>query len=60
MMDSASPLEVWPIKEIMATVPVTKNHLHGRLYYLVKSTLRAVLRQFHRPIDQISTLVSEF
>ncbi|KAH8787232.1 hypothetical protein BGZ57DRAFT_939940 [Hyaloscypha finlandica] len=34
MMDSASPLEVWPIKEIMATVPVTKNHLHGRLYYL--------------------------
>ncbi|KAH8790926.1 hypothetical protein F5882DRAFT_427554 [Hyaloscypha sp. PMI_1271] len=58
MMDSASPLEVWPIKEIMATVPVTKNHLHGRLYYLVKSTLRAVLQQYHRPTDQISTLVS--
>ena len=59
MMDSASPLEVWPIKEIMATVPVTKNHLHGRVYYLVKSTLRAVLQQNHRPTDQISTLVSE-
>lgn len=39
-------------------VPVTKNDFYGGLHYLVKSTLQAVLRQYHRPSDQIPTLAS--
>ncbi|PMD57810.1 uncharacterized protein K444DRAFT_653762 [Hyaloscypha bicolor E] len=37
MMDSASPVGSWPIKEIMAMVPVTKNDFYGGLHYLVSN-----------------------
>jgi hypothetical protein len=40
MMDSANPLEGWPIEDIMGMAPVAKNDLYGGLYHLVKGFLQ--------------------
>ena len=53
MMDSADPLQGWPVDEIIRNAPLAKNDLYGSLFFY----LQDVLWQF---CDRISKLKVDF
>ncbi|KAL9041133.1 MAG: hypothetical protein Q9214_004213 [Letrouitia sp. 1 TL-2023] len=45
MLDSADPLEGWPINEVLKKAPTAKNDLYGSLYFYLQDTLWQFCRQ---------------
>ena len=45
MMDSANPLEGWPLKDVLRKSPFAKNDLYGRLFVYVHDALLKFCRR---------------
>ena len=56
MLDSADPLQGWPIDEIIQKAPLAKNDLYGSLF----SYLQDVLWQFCRQIGRLRVSIQLF
>jgi hypothetical protein len=45
MMDSANPLEGWPLKEVLKKAPSAKNDIYGSLFLHVQEALLKFYRR---------------
>ena len=56
MLDSADPLEGWPIDEIIQKAPLAKNDIYGSLFFY----LQDVLWQFCQHIGRLKVSIQLF
>ena len=48
MLDSADPLEGWPIEEIIEKAPPAKNDIYGSLFFYLQDVLAAFCHRIGR------------
>ena len=48
MMDSADPLQGWPIDEIIQKAPLAKNDIYGSLFFYLQDVLWGFCNQISR------------